>query len=76
MTMKTIDMIDERIGDFDETRETVSYDLSNSRLGIGVIMAMAGLVGIWGVTCIINGLATAASVSEISRGFITAVTGI
>ena len=74
--MKTIEMIDTNINGYEETRETVSYDLSNSRLGIGVIMAMAGLVGIWGVTCIINGLATAASVSEISCGFITAVTGI
>ena len=74
--MKTIEMIDTNINGYEETRETVSFDLSNSRLGIGVIMAMAGLVGIWGVTCIINGLATAASVSEISRGFITAVTGI
>ena len=74
--MKTIEMIDNGIGGYEETRETVSYELSNSPLGFGVIMTMAGLVGIWGVTCIINGLATAASVSEVSRGFITAVTGI
>jgi len=74
--MKTIEMIDNGIGGFEETHETVSYELSNSPLGLGVIMTMAGLVGIWGVTCIINGLATAASVTEISRGLITAVTGI
>jgi hypothetical protein len=73
--MKTIEMID-NIGGYEETSETVSYELSNSRLGLGVIMAMAGLVGIWGVTCIVNGLATAGSISEISRGLITAVTGI
>jgi hypothetical protein len=72
--MKTIEMIDNTIGGYEET--AVSYDLSNSRLGLGVIMAMSGLVGIWGVTCIINGLATAANVTEVSRGLITAVTGI
>lgn len=74
--MKTIEMIDTNIGGYEETAETASYDLSNSRLGIGVIMAMSGLVGIWGVTCIINGLATAGNLQELSRGLITAVTGI
>ena len=74
--MKTIEMIDNTIDGYEETSETVSFDLGNSRLGIGVIMAMSGLVGIWGVTCIINGLATAGNVTEISRGLITAVTGI
>jgi len=73
--MKTIEMID-NISGYEETRETVSYELSNSPLGFGIIMTMAGLVGIWGVTCIINGMATAANATEISRGLITAVTGI
>lgn len=74
--MKTIEMIDSNIGGYEETRETVSYEMSNSPLGLGIIMTMAGLVGIWGVTCIINGLATAGNVTEISRGLITAVAGI
>ena len=69
--MKTIEMIDNIGGN-----ETLAFDLGNSRLGIAVIMAMSGLVGIWGVTCIINGMATAANATEISRGLITAVTGI
>ena len=70
--MKTLEITDNTIGGYEET--TVSYE--TSRLGLGVIMAMAGLVGIWGVTCIINGLTTAVNVSEASRGLITAVTGI
>jgi hypothetical protein len=74
--MKTIEMIDTNINGYEETRETVSYELNNSPLGLGIIMTMAGLVGIWGITCIISGLATAANVSELSRGLITAVTGI
>ena len=69
--MKTLEMIDTTIG-YDETRETASY----APFGLGVIMAMAGLVGIWGVTCIISGLASAGNVTEISRGLITAVTGL
>jgi hypothetical protein len=70
--MKTIEMTATGV---DETKETV-YEISNSALGIGVIMAMAGLVGIWGVTCIISGLASAGSVQALGRGLITAVTGL
>ena len=39
-------------------------------------MALSGLVGVWGVACIVNGLAAAGSIQELGRGLITAVMGI
>jgi len=37
---------------------------------------MAAFVGIWGIACLIGGLASSESFHEIGRGLITALTGM
>jgi len=66
----------ERVATFDSTVEVSELELGNSKLGLGVIMVMAAFVGIWGVACLIGGLASAGSFSEIGRSLITACTGM
>ena len=66
----------ERVATFDSTVEVAELELGNSKLGLGVIMVMAAFVGIWGVACLIGGLASAGSFSEIGRSLITACTGM
>ena len=73
--MKTLEILDNSSGR-EETAAPVSYESGTSRLGLGVIMALSGLVGVWGVACIVNGLAAAGSIQELGRGLITAVMGI
>jgi hypothetical protein len=46
-----------------------------SQFGIGIILTLAALVGVWGVTCLVSGLAHN-GVMEMGRGFITAITGM
>ncbi len=55
--------------------EISDFELGNSKMGIGIIAVMAALVGLWGATCLISGLASS-SVSELGRGLITAITGM
>ena len=55
-----------------ETRTDVGYEVSRFTLGVGI--AMASLIGIWGFACMIGGLATSGT-GELLRGFLTAVTG-
>jgi len=43
-----------------------------SEVGMGVIMAMAAAVGIWGTTCLISGL-TQGGLAEMARGYLTAI---
>ena len=57
-------------------RDIEKIESGVSQVGIGVIMILAGLVGIWGVVCFICGLATSGSVSGVIKKFITAVTGL
>lgn len=51
-------------------------DLGNSKLGYGIIMVMAAFVGVWGVACLIGGLASAGNIHAVGRGLITALTGM
>lgn len=43
-------------------------------VGMGVIMAMAALIGIWGIACLFGGIAEM-GVGEMLSGYITAITG-
>lgn len=53
-----------------------TYELADSRLGIGIIMSMSAMLGIWGTTCIISGLTSAGNINELGRGIVTALIGI
>ena len=52
-----------------------NFEMGNSKLGIGIIMSMAALVGVWGTTCLISGLANT-SLQEVGHSLLTAITGI
>ncbi len=45
-----------------------------SEVGMGVIMVLAALIGIWGIACLMGGLAQT-GIGEMVSGYITAVTG-
>lgn len=47
-----------------------------SQAGVGVILALATLIGIWGIACLIGGVSTMGGVMELCRSWLTAVTGM
>ncbi|MCL7487968.1 MAG: hypothetical protein M8357_07330 [Desulfobulbaceae bacterium] len=46
-----------------------------SEVGIGVIMVLAALIGIWGIACLFGGIIQSGGVSELINGYLAAVTG-
>jgi len=73
---ESMEITQEGIATFDAEIEVADLELGNSRLGLGVIMIMAAFVGIWGVACLIGGLASTESFHEVGRSLITAFTGM
>ena len=74
---ESMELTQERAATYDTTNVDVAeLELGNSKLGLGIIMIMAAFVGIWGVACLISGLANAGSFHEIWNALITAFTGI
>ena len=73
---ESMEITQERVAALDNKIEVAELELGNSKLGLGVIMIMAAFVGIWGVACLIGGLASSDSFHEIGRGLITALTGM
>lgn len=47
-----------------------------SQAGVGVILALATLIGLWGIACLIGGMSTMGGIMELGRGWLTAVTGM
>ncbi len=45
-----------------------------TQAGIGIIMVLAALIGVWGIACLVGGVMEV-GVTELMRGFVTAVTG-
>jgi hypothetical protein len=52
------------------------FEIGNSRFGLTVIMALACLIGSWGLVCFINGILECQSIQVLSQGILTAVTGV
>lgn len=73
---ETIEATQERAATFDESLEVADLQLGNSKLGIGIIMVMAAFVGVWGLACLIGGLASTNSFQEVGRGLLMAITGM
>ncbi|MFC1524360.1 hypothetical protein ACFL6N_06175, partial [Thermodesulfobacteriota bacterium] len=46
-----------------------------SQAGMGVILTLAAMIGIWGTACMINGIAKG-SLLEMARGYLTAIIGM
>ena len=70
------DMAKEQGATFASNAEIIDIEIGNSRFGIGIIIAMACFVGVWGCLCLLNGIAQSQSLQELARGFFTAFTGI
>jgi len=66
----------EQVATFADTVEITELAVGNSRFGIGIILAMAGFVGIWGCLCLVNGVVQTQNIQELARGIFTAFTGI
>lgn len=45
-----------------------------SEVGIGIVTILAALIGIWGVACLIGGVANEGFI-ELVSGYISAITG-
>ena len=46
-----------------------------SEVGMGVVMVLAALIGIWGIACLVGGIANSGGVGELLNGYLVAVTG-
>lgn len=46
-----------------------------AEVGVGVIMVLAALIGIWGIACLFGGIAQSGGVAELINGYLSAVTG-
>ena len=66
----------EQVATLADTVEITELAVGNSRFGIGIILAMAGFVGIWGCLCLVNGVVQTQNIQELARGIFTAFTGI
>ena len=73
---ESMEITQERAATFDSEIEVVDLELGNSKLGLGIIMIMAAFVGVWGIACLISGLASTGSFHEIVRSLTTAFTGM
>ena len=67
---------EEQITTFENSVVSHDLEIGNSRLGLGMIVVMAGFIGIWGCLCLISGIAQSPSIQELGRGIITAFIGI
>lgn len=52
----------------------VEREISN--VSMSVIVIMSALIGIWGIACLVGGLAGADGLIGLGQGFISAVTGL
>ena len=57
-----------------KTESKTDVAQETSRFSVGVIMTMAGVIGIWAISCLIGGLASG-GLGNLIRGFVTAITG-
>lgn len=46
-----------------------------SQAGIGILIALAALIGVWGLACLAGGIANG-GVVELLRGWVNAVSGM
>ena len=69
---KTLDK--ERMGLSAAEQEAISEGASQA--GIGVILALATLIGAWGIACLVGGIGNSGGIMAMARGWLTAVTGM
>jgi hypothetical protein len=69
-------IIEEQVTTLAGHTELQELEIGNSRFGIITIMTMAGFIGVWASVCLISGIAQSQNLHELSRGIVTAITGI
>jgi hypothetical protein len=69
-------ILKEQVTTFINNADVTTLEVGNSRVGIGIIIVMAGFLGIWGCACLINGVAQIQSIHEFGRVIFTAFTGL
>ncbi len=47
-----------------------------SQAGVGVILVLATLIGVWGIACLVGGMISMGGIIEMGRNWLTAVTGM
>lgn len=47
-----------------------------SQAGVGAILTLAAMIGVWGVACMIGGLAASNGIGDFARSWFAAVTGM
>jgi hypothetical protein len=47
-----------------------------SQAGVGVILSLATLIGVWGIACLISGMSSMGGIMELGRGWLAAITGM
>ena len=56
-------------------RGNVSIGAETSKAALGIGLGLAALVGLWGVACLVGGLATS-GIAGVVTGYVRAVTGM
>ena len=67
---------EEHAATFRNESRAAGFEIGNSRFGITLIMVFAFLIGTWGLVCLVNGILECQSIQVLSRGILTAVTGV
>lgn len=70
------DLVDEKAATYITSAGIADLEIGNTRIGIGLILVTAGFLGIWGCTCLINGIAQTQSFQDFGRVLFTAFTGL
>ncbi len=63
------------IRDRELVRGNVDVGTEASKTALGVGLGLAALVGLWGVACLVGGLASAGVIDTVA-GYLRAVTGV
>lgn len=66
----------DQVSTFDNELSLVETDLGDSRIGISIILTLAGVFGVWGSISLMNGILQANSIKQIGQGLFTAITGL
>lgn len=61
-----------QIIDKNETKSDVAQE--TSKFTIGVVMTLAGMIGVWAMACLIGGLASG-GIGGLIKGYISAILG-
>ncbi len=67
--------IDSRARGHGHADETVDLSEGVSRLGVGVLMVVAAVIGLWGLLCLASGVRACGGVSALAANWLSSVLG-